>query len=118
MNETEKGARSDIKPRAPLPWECELDRTRANCRLIRSVGGEEAIAYDVGSPDADYIVHAANAYPGQAAEITRLRKHVALLDGLLGECLRHHYYDDDQVSQSWLVEARSAVTSTTGRMVD
>jgi hypothetical protein len=112
MNETEKGARSDIKPRAPLPWECELDRTRANCRLIRSVGGEEAIAYDVGSPDADYIVHAANAYPGQAAEITRLRKHVALLD----ECLRHHYYDDDQVSQSLLVEARSAVT--TGRMVD
>jgi hypothetical protein len=38
-------------------------------------------------------------------------------NGLLGECLRHHYYDDDQVSQSWLVDARLAVTSTTGRMV-
>jgi hypothetical protein len=32
-----------------------------------------------------------------------------------GKCLRRHYYDDDQVSQSWLVEARKAVTSTTGR---
>ena len=57
-------------------------------------------------------------YPGKAAEITRLRKRVALLDGLLGECLRHHYYDDAQVPPSWLVEARSAVTSTAGRMVD
>jgi hypothetical protein len=51
-----------MKPRAPLPWECDLDRTRAHSRLIRSVGGE-VIAYDVGAPDADYIVHAANAYP-------------------------------------------------------
>jgi hypothetical protein len=51
-----------MKPRAPLPWESDLDRTRAHSRLIRSVGGE-VIAYDVGAPDADYIVHAANAYP-------------------------------------------------------
>jgi hypothetical protein len=99
---------STIKPRAPLPWGCGPDRTRAHSRLIRSVGGE-VIAYDVGALDADYIVQACNAYPGlvereagKDAEIARLRERVALLDGLLGECLRHHYYDDDQVSQSWL----------------
>jgi hypothetical protein len=73
------------------------------------------VAHDIGAPEADYIVQAANAYPGQAEEVARLRERVALLDSLLGECLRHHYYDDDQVSQSWLVEARKAVTSTTGR---
>jgi hypothetical protein len=44
------------------------------------------------------------------AEITRLRKRCALLDSLLGECLRHHYYDDTEVSQTWLVEVRKAVT--------
>ena len=33
-----------------------------------------------------------------------------ILDSLLGECLRHHYYDDAEVSQTWLVEARKAVT--------
>ena len=51
----------------------------------------------------------------ETLELARLRERVALLDSLLGECLRHHYYDHDQVSQSWLVEARKAVTSTTGR---
>jgi hypothetical protein len=44
------------------------------------------------------------------AEIARLRERCALLDSLLGECLRHHYYDDVEVSQTWLVEARKAVT--------
>jgi hypothetical protein len=48
-------------------------------------------------------------------EIARLRKRVALLDSLLSECLRQHYYDDAQVSQTWLAEAQVAVTSTTGR---
>ena len=64
------------------------------------------VAHDIGAPEADYIVQAANAYPGQAEEVARLRERVALLDSLLGECLRHHYYDHDQVSQSWLVKAR------------
>ena len=44
------------------------------------------------------------------AEIARLHKRCALLDSLLGECIRHHYYDDTEVSQTWLVEARKAVT--------
>jgi hypothetical protein len=48
-------------------------------------------------------------------EIGRPRERVALLDSLLGECLRHHYYDDARVSLSWLDEARLAVTSTMGR---
>jgi hypothetical protein len=54
-----------IKPRAPLPWERELDDTASpqrRCRLIRSVGGP-VVAHDIGIPEADYIVHAANAYP-------------------------------------------------------
>jgi hypothetical protein len=68
MNETEKGVRSDIKPRAPLPWERELDDVTSpqyaprRCRVIRSVGGP-VVAYDIGIPEADYIVQAANAYP-------------------------------------------------------
>ena len=44
------------------------------------------------------------------SEIARLQKRCALLDSLLGECIRHHYYDDAEVSQTWLVEARKAVT--------
>jgi hypothetical protein len=48
-------------------------------------------------------------------EIARLRERVALLDSLLGECLRQHYYDEARVSQSWLAEAHKAVASTTGR---
>ncbi len=44
------------------------------------------------------------------ATIAWLQKRCALLDSLLGECLRHHYYDDAAVSQTWLVEARKAVT--------
>jgi hypothetical protein len=65
------------------------------------------VAHDIGAPEAEYIVQAANAYPGlvelaeKDAEITRLRERVALLDGLLGECLRHHYYDDNACSPSW-----------------
>ena len=69
--------------------------------------------------DADYIVHACNAYPKlveleaeKDEEIAWLRERVGLLDSLLGECLRHHYYDDARVSQSWLVESHKAVTST------
>jgi hypothetical protein len=44
------------------------------------------------------------------ATIASLQKRCALLDSLLWECLRHHYYDDAAVSQTWLVEARKAVT--------
>ena len=44
------------------------------------------------------------------AEIARLQKRCGFLDSLLGECIRHHYYDDTEVSQTWLVEARKAVT--------
>jgi hypothetical protein len=33
------------------------------------------------------------------AEIARLQRRYALLDSLLGECIRHHYYDDTEVSQ-------------------
>ncbi len=44
------------------------------------------------------------------AEIARLQKRCALVDSLLGECIRHHYYDDTEVSQTWLVEARKAIT--------
>jgi hypothetical protein len=32
------------------------------CRVIRSVDGP-VVAYDIGIPEADYIVHTANAYP-------------------------------------------------------
>ena len=42
-------------------------------------------------------------------EIARLRERGARLDALLGECLRHHYYDDAQVSQSWLADAKRTV---------
>jgi len=45
-------------------------------------------------------------------EVTRLRERCALLDSLLGECLRHRYYDDAQVSHSWLREAQKAVSTT------
>ena len=43
------------------------------------------------------------------ATIAGLKKRCALLDSLPGECLRHHY-SDAEVSQTWLVEARKAVT--------
>jgi hypothetical protein len=52
------------------------------------------------------------------AEIARLRERCALLDSLLVEALRHKYIDESECSPRWLAEARSAVTSTTGRMVD
>ena len=32
------------------------------CKVIRSVGGP-VVAYDIGIPEADYIVHSANAHP-------------------------------------------------------
>jgi len=103
-----------IKPRAPLPWMSSLGDI---------VGADKVpVVLEISAQNADYIVEAANAYPKlveleaeKDEEIIRLRQRVALLDGLLGKCLRHHYYDDDQVSQSWLAEARQAVTSTTGR---
>ena len=44
------------------------------------------------------------------SEFARLQKRCTLLDSLLGECVQHHYYDDAEVSQTWLVEARKAVT--------
>jgi hypothetical protein len=44
------------------------------------------------------------------ATIAWLQKRCALLDNLLGECLRRHYYNDAAVSQTWLDEARKAVT--------
>jgi len=49
------------------------------------------------------------------AEIARLQKRCALLDSLLGECIRHHYYDDAEVSQTWLVEARRNTMKTPAR---
>jgi hypothetical protein len=63
---------STIKPRAPLPWERELDEPRVpqyaprQCRAIYSVGGPNTklvVAANLGAPEADYIVHSANAYP-------------------------------------------------------
>ena len=57
-----------MKPRARLPWERELDDVRSpqyaprRCKVIRSVGGP-VVAYDIGIPEADYIVHSANAHP-------------------------------------------------------
>ena len=45
--------------------------------------------------------------------IWRLQQRCALLDSLLGECIRHHYYDDTKVSQTWLVEAHKAITPLT-----
>jgi hypothetical protein len=44
------------------------------------------------------------------ATIAWLQKRCALLDNLLGECLRCHYYNDVAVSQTWLDEARKSVT--------
>jgi len=46
----------------------------------------------------------------KGAEFARLQKRCALVDSLLGDCIRHHYYDDTEVSQTWLVEARKAIT--------
>ena len=54
-----------MKPRSPLPWTRELDDTTSlqrRCRVIRSIDGP-VVAYDLGIPEADYIVHTANAYP-------------------------------------------------------
>ena len=121
MSESEKDL--EMKPRAPLPWVRELDDTTSSpmrrCRLIRSADGP-VVAYDVGGiPEADYIVHACNSHPKllelaaeKDVEIARLRERVALLDSLLGECLRHHYYDEARVSQSWLAEARKAIETS------
>src|ERR1700724_3565725 len=59
---------STIQPKTPLPWEYELDPVTSpqyaprRCRVIRSVGGP-VVAYDIGIPEADYIVHSANAHP-------------------------------------------------------
>jgi hypothetical protein len=44
------------------------------------------------------------------ATIAWFQKRCALLDNLLGECLRRHYYNEAAVSQTWLDEARKAVT--------
>jgi len=44
------------------------------------------------------------------ATIAWLQKRCALLDNLLGECLRRHYYNDAAVSQTWLEDARKTVT--------
>ena len=44
------------------------------------------------------------------AMIAWLQKRCALLDNLLGECLRRHYYNDAAVSRTWFDEARKAVT--------
>jgi hypothetical protein len=80
------------------------------------------VVLEISAQNADYIAQACNAYPvlvervaDRDEEIGRLRERVALLDSLLGECLRHHYYDDARVSLSWLEEARLAVTNTTGQ---
>ena len=44
------------------------------------------------------------------ATIAWFQKRGALLDNLLGECLRRHYYNEAAVPQTWLDEARKAVT--------
>ena len=44
------------------------------------------------------------------ATIAWLQKRCALLDNLLGEFLRHHDDNDATVSQTWLDEARKAIT--------
>jgi hypothetical protein len=44
------------------------------------------------------------------ATIAWFQKRCALLDNLLGECLRRHYYNEAAVPQTWLDEARKAVT--------
>ena len=44
------------------------------------------------------------------ATIAWFQKRCALLDNLLGECLRRHYYNEAAVSQTWLDEARKVVT--------
>jgi hypothetical protein len=43
------------------------------------------------------------------ATIAWFQKRCTLLDALLGECLRHHYYNEAVVPQMWLDEARKAV---------
>jgi hypothetical protein len=65
MTESEKDARSDVKPKSPLPWMSSLGDI---------VGADKVpVVVEISAQNAD---------------------------------------------QSWLVEARSAVPSTTGRMVD
>jgi hypothetical protein len=44
-------------------------------------------------------------------EIERLRTRAALLEQLLGECIRNKYYDE-ACSPSWLKEAKQAVGLT------
>jgi hypothetical protein len=47
-------------------------------------------------------------------EVTRLRERCALLDSLLGECLRHRYYDDCLDSRGPLVKAKRNAPVATG----
>jgi hypothetical protein len=69
-----------MTPRAPLPWEYELDEPRVpqyvprQCKVIRSVGGptKPVVACNLGAPEADYIVHTANAYPKLVAILKKL----------------------------------------------
>jgi hypothetical protein len=82
------------------------------------VGADKVpVVLEISAQNADYIVQAANAYPGlvereaeKDAEITRLRERCALLDSLLGEAIRHKYIDESACSPSWLAEAKEAVT--------
>ena len=49
-------------------------------------------------------------------EIARLRERCALLDSLLGECLRHQYYDEAAVSRFYPGNlCRSRSTAQVGR---
>jgi hypothetical protein len=43
-------------------------------------------------------------------ELQRLQTRCALLEQLLSECVRHHYYDENACSPSWLEEAKKATS--------
>ena len=45
-------------------------------------------------------------------EIQQLREKKVLFESLLGECIRHHYYDEAACSPSWLEQARKATGQT------
>lgn len=47
-------------------------------------------------------------------EIARLRTRCALLESLLGEGIRHHYFNEAVCSASWLLEANQAVAFSAG----
>ena len=43
-------------------------------------------------------------------ELQRLQTRCGLMEQLLSECVRHHYYDENACSPSWLEEAKKATS--------